>query len=62
MFNDIQLQLMKSDNYSRPIFISRGEYIYICMYVYKKKKEGRKCLLTTHSTHFIYGYMASVIW
>ena len=24
-------------------------------------KEGRKCL-TTHSTHFIYGYMASDIW
>ena len=27
-------------------------------------KEGRKELfyLTTHSTHFIYGYMASYIW
>ena len=26
-------------------------------------KEGRKCFyLTTHSTHFIYGYMASDIW
>ena len=26
-------------------------------------KEGRKCFyLTTHSTHFIYGYMASNIW
>ena len=26
--------------------------------------EGRKeiCYLTTHSTHFIYGYMASDIW
>ena len=25
--------------------------------------EGRKCFyLTTHSTHFIYGYMASDIW
>ena len=28
------------------------------------KKEGRKKMfyLTTHSTHFIYGYMASDIW
>ena len=27
------------------------------------KQEGRKCFyLTTHSTHFIYGYMASDIW
>ena len=28
------------------------------------KKEGRKEMfyLTTHSTHFIYGYMASDIW
>ena len=26
-------------------------------------KEGRMCFyLTTHSTHFIYGYMASDIW
>ena len=29
-----------------------------------KKEEGRKKMfyLTTHSTHFIYGYMASDIW
>ena len=27
------------------------------------RKEGRKCFyLTTHSTHFSYGYMASNIW
>ena len=27
------------------------------------RKEGRKCFyLTTHSTHCIYGYMASDIW
>ena len=26
-------------------------------------KEGRKCFkIRTHSTHFIYGYMASDIW
>ena len=29
----------------------------------KLQKEGRKCFyFTTHSTHFIYGYMASDIW
>ena len=32
----------------------------------KDKQDGRKeeenVLLTTHSTHFIYGYMASDIW
>ena len=30
----------------------------------KEKKEGRKEMfyLTTHSTHFIFGYMASDIW
>ena len=28
-----------------------------------KLKEGRKCVyLTKHSTHFIYGYLASYIW
>ena len=35
-------------------------WLYISIYV---EKEGRKCfILTTHSTHFIYGYMASDIW
>ena len=30
----------------------------------RERKEGRKEMfyLTTHSTHFIYGYMASDIW
>ena len=30
----------------------------------QERKEGRKEMfyLTTHSTHFIYGYMASDIW
>ena len=36
-------------------------YVYACTYVHK---EGRKEMfyLMTHSTHFIYGYMASDIW
>ena len=31
---------------------------------FASRKEGRKEIfyLTTHSTHFIYGYMASDIW
>ena len=30
---------------------------------HEEVKAGRKCFyLTTHSTHFIYGYMASDIW
>ena len=43
--------------------------IYFLFYFRKsmkaeQKKEGRKEMfyLTTHSTHFIYGYMASDIW
>ena len=32
--------------------------------IIKLKQEGRKEMfyLTTHSTHFIYGYMATDIW
>ena len=40
-------------------------YVYIGMYVHTfVYMEGRKEIfyLTTHSTHFIYGYMASDIW
>ena len=28
----------------------------------KGEREREICYLTTHSTHFIYGYMASDIW
>ena len=35
-------------------------YMYACMCVWKGRKE--MFYLTTHSTHFIYGYMASDIW
>ena len=38
--------------------------MYVCgvflIYMYEGRKE--MFYLTTHSTHFIYGYMASVIW
>ena len=35
-----------------------------CTYINWKVEEGKKEMfhLTTHSTHFIYGYMASDIW
>ena len=34
-----------------------------CRLVGRERGGGRKCFyLTTHSTHFIYGYMASDIW
>ena len=41
--------------------------IYVCCMLFRyppmHKKEGRKMFyLTMHSTHFIYGYMASDIW
>ena len=50
------------------LIISNGCMIIKTYYIiifnqYKGRKEGRKCFyLTTHSTHFIYGYMASDIW
>ena len=42
-------------------------YACICVCVKQRKKERKKrkremFYLTTHSTHFIYGYMASDIW
>ena len=40
-------------------------YVCICVCVYVCTYVGRKEMffyLTTHSTHFIYGYMASDIW
>ena len=37
--------------------------VYGCMYVYMRGwREREMFYLTTHSTHFIYGYMASDIW
>ena len=36
--------------------------MYICMYVCRKEGKKEMFYLTTHSTHFIYGYMASDIW
>ena len=37
-------------------------YIYVCMYVCTYVRVRDILYLTTHSTHFIYGYMASDIW
>ena len=40
-----------------------GKHTYNCGTLKTNNKEGRKCFyLTTHSTHFIYSYMASDIW
>ena len=38
--------------------------VQITLYFYKNKAKWRKegFYLTTHSTHFIHGYMASDIW
>ena len=35
--------------------------VYVCMYVCVRV-QNEMFYLTTHSTHFIYGYMASDIW
>ena len=46
------------------LFVCLFVYLFVCLLVCFKMKEGRKEIfyLTTHSTHFIYGYMASDIW
>ena len=47
------------------VYVCVCVYMYICMYVCVCECiYGRKEMfyLTTHSTHFIYGYMASDIW
>ena len=36
-------------------------FMHACIYVYVER-EREMFYLTTHSTHFIYGYMASDIW
>ena len=36
--------------------------MYVCMYVCMWEREREMFYLTTHSTHFIYSYMASDIW
>ena len=56
---------------SRPTFdniavlmkkLNKGKYVHTntCMYMHARERE--MFYLTTHSTHFIYGYMASDIW
>ena len=39
-----------------------GMYYYYCMSVKWDYREREMFYLTTHSTHFIYGYMASDTW
>ena len=46
-------------------YASKDQVVFLRFYDYcLTKKEGRKEMfyLTTHSTHFTYGYMASDIW
>ena len=52
------------------IFISQRHSSVCCWYIFDKsttvcvssEREREMFYLTTHSTHFIYGYMASDIW
>ena len=44
----------------QPIKYKRGEGV--ALHQYKWEREREMFYLTTHSTHFIYGYMASDIW
>ena len=50
--------------HSQPVVEISLLYTYTVLQVPFVKKEGRKEIvyLTTHSAHFIYGYMASDIW
>ena len=38
------------------------EYLFFLLLLYEKEREKKMFYLTTHSTHFINGYMASDIW
>ena len=51
-------------NKTRQYYIQIVDKIIFFKYTTKLHKEGRKEMfyLTTHSTHFVYGYMASDIW
>ena len=39
-----------------------GGFVGLLFIFFKGEREGEMFYLTTHSTHFIYGYMASDIW
>ena len=44
-------------------FADRSEFTAVCVVECNKREREREMFyLTTHSTHFIYGYMASDIW
>ena len=48
---------------SRLIIVTKAVLCYLlCGMAHIKEREREMFYLTTHSTHFIYGYMASDIW
>ena len=44
------------------IYIYLYIYPYIHIYIHAREREREMFYLTTHSTHFMFGYMASNIW
>ena len=54
----------KTHTHSKYMYVSVREYECVCVCVCVCIYEGRKEMfyLTTHSTHYIYGYMVSDIW
>ena len=47
------------------LLVSRGDTcvcVCVCVCMCVRERERKMFYLTTHSTHFIYGYMASDIW
>ena len=64
----IYLYMYPQMNFKRNLAPGREPYIYqpydqwIRHYATSTEREREMFYLTTHSTHFIYGYMASDIW
>ena len=47
---------------SQKLFFGKEIYLFMSITHLMKEREREMFYLTTHSTHFIYGYMASDIW